>query len=164
MTPVRWLLLISTCLAFFGFDLISKSYVVDHISPWNPIAIFENVFGVSFSLEYVKNTGAALGFFSSMQTALLWGRVLIIIALLVYLFRATLSPSRIVSLAFVLTGAIGNVVDYFLYGHVVDMLHFSFRHYSFAVFNLADSLISCGVAALLIGSLREKKLQKIENL
>jgi len=51
--------------------------------------------------------------------------------------------------ALILTGAVGNVLDYFVYGHVIDMLHFVLWTYDFPVFNIADSLITLGVAGLM---------------
>ena len=45
----------------------------------------------------------------------------------------------------ILAGAISNVIDTFVYGHVVDMIHFTFWGYDYAVFNLADSAVCLGV-------------------
>jgi signal peptidase II len=50
----------------------------------------------------------------------------------------------------ILGGAIGNGIDRFILGYVVDFL--DLRLFNFPVFNLADSFISIGIVCLLIGS------------
>jgi signal peptidase II len=55
------------------------------------------------------------------------------------------------------TGAIGNILDYFIYGHVVDVFYFVFWGYSFPVFNVADSIIFCGIVVLFLQSFLERR-------
>lgn len=142
----KWVLFfIGLCL--LGMDIGLKRYVFEHLSS-SGISVFRNWLGIDFSLEYVMNTGAAWGFFSSMQLGLLWGRCAIILALLAYLFFSEFSFSRSLALVSILSGAIGNVLDFFIYGHVVDMFYFRFWGYSFPVFNIADASIFCGVVLL----------------
>jgi signal peptidase II len=62
------------------------------------------------------------------------------------------------SLSLVLTGALGNILDYFLYGHVVDLFRFSFRGYSFPVFNCADVWIFLGVSSLFFEKVVQKRI------
>lgn len=153
------LLVIGLCL--LGLDIGSKRYVVEHFSS-SGICVFRNWCGIDFSLEYVMNKGAAWGFFSSMQLALLWGRCAIILALFAYLFFAKYSFLRNLALVSILSGAVGNVLDFFIYGHVVDMFYFRFWGYSFPVFNIADSAIFCGVVLLFVsqGMSKEKRTSK----
>ncbi len=151
--------LISICALFLGLDIGLKRYVVSHISAFHGVSVFQNWLGVDFSLEYVKNTGAAWGFLSSLQNYLLWGRCVIILALLGYIFFSSLSTWRKGFLGLIVTGAFGNVLDYFIYGHVVDMFHFRFWGHSFAVFNVADSIIFCGVVFLFFCQSREKRIE-----
>ena len=139
------LVLIGLCV--LGLDILSKRYVFEHFSLMG-ISVFRNWYGIDFSLEYVMNKGAAWGVFSSMQLILLWGRCAIIIALFSYLFFSRCSFLRKLSLVAILSGAVGNVLDFFIYGHVVDMFYFRFWGYSFPVFNVADSSIFCGVVLL----------------
>ena len=150
-------LLSIACLLCLCLDIGIKRYVFSHISPLKGISVFQSWLGVDFSLEYVKNTGAAWGFFSSLQSYLLWGRCLIIVALVGTIFFSRMPFVRTVSLSLIVTGAIGNVLDFFIYSHVVDMFHFCFWGYSFAVFNVADSLIFCGVVTLFLQQAFEKR-------
>lgn len=156
-------------LCFFLIDFFSKLYVHNNIpvmSSYNPvfpyggIGVFHDFHGIDFSINHVMNRGAAWGFFSSFQEYLLYGRLVIIGGMISYLIFVPCSLMRQIPLLFILTGAIGNVVDSFLYGHVVDMFHFCFWGHSFAVFNVADSLITCGIAWMVVLSLISKSAKK----
>ena len=57
------------------------------------------------------------------------------------------------ALALVLGGALGNVIDRVILGHVVDFLYFHYQGYSFPAFNVADSAISVGAFLLIWDSL-----------
>src|SRR5690606_30184448 len=89
------------------------------------------------------NTGVAWGLFAGFPGLLFALRVAIISILLVFV------PKRL-PVWLIATGAIGNVIDYCLYGHVIDFLHFTFWGYSFPIFNIADSCITIGVCFLLL--------------
>ena len=97
------------------------------------------------------NEGVAFSFLSGMSG---WAIVLMrlaIVAFILWWWRSSDHPSPWSHLGFcmVLSGAAGNIVDRFIYGHVVDYVLFHTETWSFAVFNLADSLITLG--AVLIG-------------
>ncbi|HUZ63904.1 MAG TPA: signal peptidase II [Acetobacteraceae bacterium] len=76
-------------------------------------------------------------------------------ALFVWLRRA---ESRLVAVALgaIAGGAVGNVIDRLRFGAVVDFIQAHALGYSWYVFNIADAAIVCGVAALLLDSLRSK--------
>ena len=150
---------IAIFLAFLlGADIFSKMAAIDGIAPMSSfdraypfggIPIFANFFGVSFSLNYVTNTGAAWGLFAGHPGLLFGLRTFIILGLASYLLffqKGDGLPKFPTWL--IVTGAVGNVIDYLLYGHVIDFLHFNFWGRSFPVFNLADSYITLGVVGL----------------
>jgi signal peptidase II len=56
----------------------------------------------------------------------------------------------------VLGGALGNVIDRVVLGHVVDFLYFHYRGFAWPAFNVADAAISVGAALLIWDSLRSK--------
>lgn len=133
--------------------------IVESDFPFGGIPIFENLFGVSFSLNYVENQGAAWGLFSGYTELLLLFRCVVIGILFLYLLSIKRSNSHYYPLLLIFSGACGNVIDYFLYGYVVDMFHFVFWGYSFPIFNVADSLITIGAiwfAALAFVEKKEK--------
>jgi signal peptidase II len=143
-------------------DFLSKAYVHAHIPliervppyyPYGGIAVFQNWHGIDFSINHAANKGAAWGVLAAYQQPLLYARIGIIAAILRYLIFAKQSLFQRVGLTLISAGAIGNVLDYFLYGHVIDMLHFRFWGYTYPVFNVADAAIFCGVACILLQSL-----------
>jgi signal peptidase II len=151
--PIRWLVFFASLL---GLDIVTKTLAIQHIPPMNGyyseypfggIGIFSA--GVTFSLNYVVNTGAAWGIFAGHSSLLFVLRSAIILGLILFLWKDKESVSKI-PILFVLTGAIGNAIDYCLYGHVIDFLHFTFWGYSFPIFNLADSCITMGVLSMFL--------------
>jgi signal peptidase II len=54
-----------------------------------------------------------------------------------------------ISYSLIIGGALGNIMDRFLYGGVVDFLQFHIRKHNWPAFNLADSAIVIGVALVL---------------
>ena len=58
---------------------------------------------------------------------------------------------------FILAGAIGNVLDSYIYGHVIDMFHFVFWGRSYGIFNFADAMIFLGGFGLLIATYEKKR-------
>ena len=141
-------------LLLLGIDIASKWLCIQFLPPYSGVtypyggvAIFENILGISFSLNYVMNTGAAWGLFQGYGPVLFIFRLLIIGSLMLYLFKQKSTP---LPFYLVLTGAVGNVIDYFLYGHVIDLFHFVLWGYSFPLFNVADASIFCGVMGLLL--------------
>jgi signal peptidase II len=97
------------------------------------------------------NEGVAFSFLSGMSGWAIVGMRLAIVAFILWWWRSSEHPSPFSHLGFcmVVAGAFGNIVDRLIYGHVVDYVLFHTETWSFAVFNLADSLITVG--AVLIG-------------
>ena len=113
-----------------------------------------------FSLVRVHNTGAA---FSFLADAGGWQRwffagiaVVIAIAIVVALRRQHREPLVAAALALVLGGALGNLWDRLTLGRVVDFVLAHWNEHAFPAFNVADSAITIGVAALLWESVRPK--------
>ena len=96
------------------------------------------------------NEGVAFSFLSGMSG---WAIVLMrlaIVAFILWWWRTGEHPSPLSHLGFamVVAGALGNIVDRLIYGHVVDYVLFYTQTWSFAVFNLADSLITVGAVVI----------------
>ena len=127
------------------------------IFPYGGIGIFKDFYGISFSLNYVENLGAAWGVFSTYSKILLYLRIVIVLCLFFYLIFINKEKEKKIPLMLVIVGATGNIVDIFFYGHVIDMLHFNFWGKSFPVFNFADCLITFGIFLLILQSIFSKK-------
>ncbi len=118
--------------------------------PYDGIGIFRNWHGIEFSIVHVQNWGAVCGLFAGFHMALLYVRIAIIGGMLSYLFFVKNTVFVKFSLTLICVGALGNVVDHFVYGHVVDMFYFVFWGFSYPVFNLADASISVGIGLLIL--------------
>ena len=158
--------LLCLIIPIFTLDYLSKAWVNFSVSPiylgaavfpFGGIPIFRDFLGIDFCINHVFNHGAAWGLFSSMKELLLAVRIGVILGLICYVIFSSKSERYHFPLSLIVAGAIGNVVDYFIYGHVVDMFHFIFWGYSFAVFNIADSAIFCGIVWMILLSLPSRK-------
>ncbi len=70
------------------------------------------------------------------------------------------------ALATILGGAIGNLIDRLLHGHVVDFLLFHWNQWYFPAFNVADIAITCGAALLILDEIlrmRRERRQRLHN-
>ena len=111
-------------------------------------------------LTYVRNPGAAWGSFAnlpdSFRLALFYGITIFVTGFILYLLKTSHSGQRLTrtALIFILSGAVGNVIDRLLLTYVIDWIHFHWLiwgwEYSFPVFNVADVAINVGVALMLI--------------
>jgi signal peptidase II len=119
----------------------------------------ERVVTSFFNLVLAYNKGAAFSFLSNeggwqryLFTAIGIGAALYI----VYLLRKHAGQRLFCwALALILGGAIGNVIDRLLYGHVVDFLDFHWRGFGhFPAFNVADTAICIGAALFVLDELR----------
>lgn len=153
----------------FAADFISK-YLTNAYLPqmqrnwlWYPyggIGVFKDFLGIEFSISHQINRGAAWGALADYQIPLLYLRIALITILIIYALFFNKHTNWGIPIALIIAGATGNVVDYFIYGHVVDMLHFVLWGYDFPVFNVADSAIFIGVTSLIVLSSLENNSPK----
>ncbi|MBD2436831.1 signal peptidase II [Nostoc sp. FACHB-110] len=131
-------------------DQLTKYWVVQSFKLGETLALIPGV----FHFTYVTNTGAAFSLFSGKVEWLRWlslGVSLVLIALA--LFGPVLNRLDQLGYGLILGGAMGNGIDRFISGSVVDFL--DFRLINFAVFNVADSFISIGIVCLLLASFQK---------
>lgn len=150
-----WFLRLLLGALLLGLDLGSK-WLALHFLPATGIPIWSDWLGISFSLDFVTNTGTAWGLFANHPQLLFVFRVAVLAGLILHSLR---SKGRVFPIWLVITGAAGNIIDTILYGHVIDFFHFTLWGYSFPVFNWADIYITLGIFALLIFGERWKKLR-----
>lgn len=142
---------LAVAVAILIADQISKFWVLDLLGT-PPQAIEITPF---FNLDLTWNQGVSFGIFGGgvvPPLALSGLSLLIVVFLLGWLRRAQARWTRI-AIGAVIGGAVGNVIDRFLYGAVVDFLDFHVAGYHWPFFNVADSAIVIGVAMLLLESL-----------
>ncbi len=142
-------------------DRLSKFLVVYTFALTTPPQSFPLIPGV-FHFTYVVNTGAAFSFFNEGVGWLRWLSLGVSIGLLLLAwFGPTLSRWEQVGYGFILSGALGNGIDRFILGQVVDFI--DFRLIRFPIFNLADTFINVGIACLLIGSFAHPPRPKLDR-
>ena len=110
-----------------------------------------------FNIVRVHNSGAAFSFLAGSSGWQRWFFTVIgVLAAVVILWLLKSHAGQKLfafALACILGGALGNVIDRILYGHVVDFLDFHWHGWHFPAFNLADSAITIGAACLILDEL-----------
>jgi len=145
-----WLTLAASIVAI---DQITKYAAVQALAGGKAVVVTP-----FFNLALVYNTGAAFSFLSDASGWQRWFFIALALAAsawIVYLLRRH-SHQRLFSLALalVLAGAVGNVIDRFVVGAVIDFLDFHALGYHWPAFNVADSAITCGAVLLVWDALR----------
>jgi signal peptidase II len=157
-----------------GFTIAGFVFFLDQLTKWivtYPLELQtrrEILLVEFFDLRWVENRGVSMGFLTA-DTAL--GRWLLValtaaisLAVVVWLWREQRRDDAI-ALAFVLGGALGNIVDRVRYGYVVDFADLHFGEWRpFLIFNVGDAAITIGVLLLLFRALltRDRKAPRKE--
>lgn len=110
------------------------------------------------NITLAHNTGAAFSFLSGAGGWQRWFfislTILVCIVLFAWLWRLRAEEKlHAVSLALILGGAIGNLIDRLWLGFVIDFIDVYYDVYHWPVFNIADSTISIGVALLIMDTI-----------
>jgi signal peptidase II len=124
-----------------------------------------------FSIAYVKNTGAAFGFGANgpdwFRQVFFLGLPVLFCGWIFWLLIKTLKGPFFISLAYalIIAGAIGNLIDRFSLGYVVDFLMFYWKDESnhFPAFNVADSCITVAAGLLIIDFFLQLKAKKVTD-
>jgi len=133
--------------------------LLDRIAKWaiaSNIALHDSIVVIPgfFRLTHVQNTGAAFGLFAESSAqwkvgALVTFSLLALIVVSALLWRNSHSLSTTtIGLSLILGGAMGNLWDRMMTGHVVDFLDFYVGSYHWPAFNIADSAIVIGAILL----------------
>lgn len=131
-------------------DQASKYWATTYLIPYQPEPLFPMV---NFTLAY--NTGAAFSFLSGAGS---WHRwffagfsIVMSLILIVWLIRIPVKAKlQSAAVSLILGGAVGNLYDRAVLGHVTDFIDVYYKNHHWPVFNLADSAICIGAILLLI--------------
>ncbi|MBU0689659.1 MAG: lipoprotein signal peptidase [Gammaproteobacteria bacterium] len=149
----RWLLL---AVIVIVLDQASKLAITSHFVYGESLAITS-----FFNLVLAYNTGAAFSFLHDAGGMQRWLFSLIAVVAsgwIVWLLRKHQAEKLFsFALAFILGGALGNLIDRIAYGYVVDFLDFHAAGYHFAAFNVADSAITLGAGLLILDGFRSAR-------
>lgn len=158
-----WIIL---SLFFIGLDQLTK-YLVDFFIP---IGESNELIPGFFSLQHVRNNGAAMGILQGHRWVFMVFTAVIIIAAVAFLCSGKVKNAwGILSLAMIIGGGIGNMIDrIFRDGGVVDFFAFNFWGFEFWIFNVADIFVTCGTVILALyilfsSDLDPKKTEAVEE-
>ncbi|PPU93238.1 signal peptidase II [Xanthomonas albilineans] len=153
-----WLLLSALVI---GLDQWSKAWVLSSLPEFTPVTVIPGV----WNWYRTYNTGAAFSFLSQAGGWQLWFFTLLALGisglLAWWLARTPRSEWRsAVPYALVIGGAIGNVIDRLLHGHVVDFIQWYVGQHYWPSFNLADSAIVAGAIGIALFGLWDGKAKR----
>ncbi len=143
------------------FSIAVLAIVIDQLTKWmasTHLTLHEqNPVMPSFNLTLMHNYGAAFSFLSNAGGWQRWFFTIVAVAisivLIVWITRLKANEKWLgVSLALVLGGAIGNLIDRVAYGYVVDFIQWYYDRFYWPAFNIADSAIFVGAGMLLLSS------------
>ena len=144
-------------------DQVSKWLMVSWLSLYESVAVMP-----FFNLTMAHNTGAAFSFLAQAGGWQRWFFVsftaMICLGLFVWLKKLNVNAKlEAVAISLILGGALGNVIDRFYHGYVIDFLDVYYGSYHWPAFNIADSAIVIGAALLIIDSFRSKSKPDLQQ-
>lgn len=135
-------------------DQVTKWAIIEWVPLYDKIPLSSFI-----NLTHQKNSGAAFSFLANAGGWQRWffvalaSGVSVFIAVWMWRIRSAGQTVLIGGLALVLGGAVGNLIDRILLGHVTDFIQVWFGSWAFPSFNIADAGISVGAALLIIDAL-----------
>ena len=149
----KYLWIAIVALSIVLLDQVTKLWIAASMRLHQSTPVIEGF----FNLTYVRNTGAAFSMFADhaagFRVPFFVVASLVAVVVIVSFVRHIPASQKLAlaGCAFVLGGAVGNLIDRIFRGEVVDFLHFKlWRGYTWPDFNLADSFIVVGVALLIV--------------
>ena len=148
--PIDYIIYISIIVGIVALDQLTKWLTVKYLMPIKDFPLWDGV----LHLYYVENDGAAFGMLDSAPWVFNTFSVIAIVGLSLYLFLGH-ATNRLyeVSIAMIIAGGIGNMIDRVMLGYVVDFIYF--KLINFAVFNGADSFVCVGAGLLMLALILE---------
>jgi signal peptidase II len=135
-----------------ALDQATKAVVAARLAHEGAVSVIPGL----FDLTFVKNPGGVFGMFKNLDSSLrapLFTVVPVIAIGLIVLFAARLPVSHRfaqTALSLILGGAVGNLIDRFSLGYVIDFFDVYWRGHHWPAFNVADSAICIGVGMLML--------------
>ena len=144
-------------------DQISKSLVKSTMTLYDVVPVIPGF----FQLNYITNKGMAFGINLPVGISFFSGISLIITCFLVWILWCERKNNLLmrISLALILGGAIGNLIDRILFGKVIDFFDFMVGDFHWYIFNIADSAVTVGIILMLFYSfLFKPKVQPTHSI
>lgn len=135
-------------------DRLTKKWAVASLKGNDAIVVIKDFFG----FEYLENRGAAFGMLQNKQWLFITITILVVLFMIGYLIkRKPTFKLTYISMALIIAGAIGNLIDRIAYKYVIDFILVHYKDvYYFPTFNVADILVCVGTFFLLICILKDE--------
>jgi signal peptidase II len=152
----KWQLFASVVLCVLVLDQATKLYVHTTFALHESRPVIDNL----FAWTYVRNSGAAFGILARQNPDFLRlffpvVTTIALVGLLIYFVRVPQQYTLTLwGLCLIMAGALGNAIDRFWLGQVIDFIDVHWYTYHWPAFNVADSSICIGVGLLLLDSFR----------
>lgn len=153
--PLKWRRVTILFLSIIFIDQITKYGALFYLKNdviIRPLPILD--------LVLVKNYGVSFGLFRSQGMLGVWvlsGIALLLCLWLLSMIHQSQKPLEYKAYGIIISGAIGNVIDRFSHGGVVDFLYFHLNHYYWPAFNIADIAIVLGAILIAFEHLIDHK-------
>jgi len=136
------------------FDQITKILADQYLHFHQPVEIIP-----MFNFTLMYNEGAAFSFLANAGGWQRWFFLSLtsIVSLFIFLWIRKLKSHQVLqysALALILGGAIGNLIDRSIYGHVIDFLDVYYQQHHWPAFNIADSAITVGAILLIYDTIK----------
>lgn len=154
--PIEYIIYSAVIIVGIFLDQLTKFLTSSFMELYESIPIIKDVIHIT----YIQNTGAAFGMMKDSRWVFMIVSSVMIVVLSLYLYLGH-AESRLygISIAMIVSGGIGNMIDRLALGYVVDMIDFTLI--DFAVFNGADSFVCVGagllILALILDIVKESK-------
>ena len=155
---LRWLIL---SLLVVVLDQLSKQLAEASLLVFERVPLLPG-----FNLTLVYNEGAAFSFLSDQGGWQRWFFVVLatVVTLVLVFWLSRLKRSErlmAIALGLIIGGALGNLIDRVLWGHVIDFIDLYYRQWHWPAFNVADSAITLGVVFIFVDALRGQ--EQVDN-
>ena len=128
-------------LVLLAADQILKYWITQNLALYEPMPLIPGL----VELKYIQNTGGGWSILSDYTWLLSLLTSIILVVVLILLIKGIIRhPLGRWGCVLLLAGGLGNLIDRFRLGYVVDMFNFQFM--DFPVFNIADICVVCGMA------------------
>ena len=136
------------------FDRLTKLWALKSLKDTDGVILIKDL----FKLEYLENKGAAFGIMQNKVIFLALVTFLIITGMTYYIIKYKPKSKFLrISIAMIISGALGNLYDRLFYKYVVDFILVHYKDvYYFPTFNIADSLVVVGTLILAISIVKDE--------
>ena len=129
-------------------DLWTKNIAVSSLS----LGTTEEFFLPFIDLLLLYNSGIAFGVLDNNNQFQIYGLLItgiMIVSYILYLAFKETSYKKMLGFSIIAGGALGNIIDRAINGHVTDFLHLKINNFSFFIFNMADAFITIGAILII---------------